>query len=156
MRCCGTSATTSTLSFEEAATIDAHRVFTHVMAPHPPFLYPWGGAASVPRRCWPDCGIFVHTYVDMGLTHEEWAAGMIAQVAALNGKLLDTIDRILDRHPDAVIVLFSDHGGREDRADEAELHRSFLAARTPDHPGLYAANPEAEEVIRTLLGAYGI
>ncbi len=54
-----------------------------------------------------------------------------------------------------MIVLFSDHGGRADRADEAELHRSFLAARTPDHPELYAANPEAEEVIRTLLGAYG-
>jgi len=54
-----------------------------------------------------------------------------------------------------VIVLFSDHGGRADWEDEAELHRSFLAARTPGHPGLYADNPKAEEVIRTLLGAYG-
>ena len=140
---------------EAAATTDAHRVFTHVMAPHPPFLHPWGGATSIPRRCWPGCGIFAPSFDDMGLTREEWEGGMSAQVAALNGKLLDTIDRILTRHPDAVIVLFSDHGGRADWADEAELHRSFLAARTPDHPGLYADDPKAEEVIRVLLGAYG-
>ena len=140
---------------EAAATTDAPRVFTHVMAPHPPFLAPWDGATSVPRRCWPSCGIFAPSFDDMGLTREEWAGGMAAQVAALNEKLLDTVDRILDQHPDAVIVLFSDHGGRADWADEAELHRSFLAARTPGHPDLYADDPKAEDVIRTLLGAYG-
>ena len=94
------------------------------------------------------------TYDHMEISRDEWEAGMGTQVAALNKRLLSTIDEVLARHPDAVIVLFSDHGGRADSDDTAELHRSFLAARTPDHPRLFANAPFAEEVIRTLLRSY--
>ena len=135
------------------ATTDAPRAFAHLMTPHPPFFYANGGEGE--PSCWPPCGLYAHTFEEMGISRDAWDEGMRAQVAALNDQLLRTIDRVLDRHPDAVIVLFSDHGGRADTTDIEELHRSFLAARTPGHPGLYAAKPAAEDVIRTLLGAYG-
>lgn len=137
------------------ATTDYRRIFAHVMDPHPPFLYPWGDPPTIPRWCWPRCGIYAHTFAELGTTHEAWAEGMAAQIEGLNARLLTTIDQVLERDPDAVIVLFSDHGGRADTADTAELHRSFLAARTPGHPGLYGDAPLAANVIRVLLAAYG-
>jgi hypothetical protein len=147
----------ASLAVQLDATVaaDSGRVFVHLMAPHPPFMVTDDGALVAPRRCWPQCGVFVSTYERMGLSRDEWAAGMVAQVSALNARLVDAIDRVLDDHPDAVIVLFSDHGGRADLADEAELHRSFLAARTPGYPGLYTDNPLAGDVLRTLFSAYG-
>jgi len=146
----------SNVAFElnEATTIDANRVFVHLMVPHPPFLPEQNGTLAIPRSCWPTCGLGAHTSQEMEISHAEWAAGMTTQVEWVNRQLLPAIDRVLAQHSDAVIVLFSDHGGREDWGDEAELHRSFLAARTPDHPGLYADNPVAEEIIRVLLATY--
>ena len=90
----------------------------------------------------------------MGVTEDRWADGMAGQLQVLNARLLETIDRVVDRHPDAVIVLFSDHGGRTSTADLDEWHRSFLAARTPGHPGLFSDEPRRDTIIRTLLSTY--
>jgi len=136
------------------ATGDDRRVFVHVMDPHPPFLYPWGDPPTIPRWCWPECGMYAYTFAELGISREAWAEGMAAQINGLNARILTTIDQVLDRDLDAVIVLFSDHGGRADAADTAELHRSFLAARTPGHPHLYGDAPLAADVIRVLLDAY--
>ena len=48
------------------------------------------------------------------------------------------IDEILAERSDAVIVLFSDHGGRMSLPGD-EVHHSFLAARTPGNARLFAA-----------------
>jgi len=131
------------------------RVFAHVMAPHPPFLYGAEGYAQTPRWCWPDCGLFTNFIEDLGISREQWGSGMAQQLEGLNERLLETVDELLARHSDAVVVLFSDHGGRTARAELDEWHRSFLAARTPGHPGLFAEAPRPDVVIRILLDAYG-
>lgn len=130
------------------------RIFVHLAAPHPPFLYGADGSTESPRWCWPQCGIFTNTIEDLGITRDQWAGGMAAQLEGLNARLIETLDDLIARRPDAVIVLFSDHGGRISTADQDEWHRSFLAARTPGHPGLFAAAPRPDTIIRTLLAAY--
>ena len=130
------------------------RIFVHLAAPHPPFLYGADGSADAPRWCWPQCGLFVNTVEGLGVSPDQWAGGMAAQLHGLNARLVETLDALIARHPDAVIVLFSDHGGRVSTADPDEWHRSFLAARTPGHPGLFAAAPSPDTIIRTLLSTY--
>ena len=71
----------------------------------------------------------------------------------MNIRVLAALDRILEEHSDAVIVLFSDHGGRY-RAGDEEAHRSFLAARTPGHPRLFEADPHPHAVLEMVREAY--
>jgi hypothetical protein len=80
---------------------------------------------------------------------------MAANLNVLNRRLLQAIDRLLEVHPDAVIVLFGDHGGRVSEADKEEWHLPFLASRTPGHPRLFADAPRPDTLIRALLATYG-
>ena len=127
---------------------DSTRTFAHVLAPHPPFLYA-GGVAD----CWPGCNIFDVTASNLGMSVEEWAARMSDQLGAVNSRVVAAIDLILEREPGAVIVLFSDHGGRYD-VDLAEVHHTFLAARTPGKPRLFDAEPHPHALLRLTLEAY--
>jgi hypothetical protein len=138
-----------------ATSTDDPRVFAHLMVPHRPFLYGPDGSDDVPRWCWPECQVFADSIQDLGITREQWKEGMTAQLDALHPRLLRAVDQILADEPDAVIVLFSDHGGRMDEDDRDEWYRSFLAARTPGHPGLFSDSPRPDTIIRTLLEAYG-
>jgi hypothetical protein len=126
----------------------ATRTFAHVLAPHPPFLYAGGLSA-----CWPGCDIFDVAARKLEISVDEWAERMDTQLRAVNERVLAAVDEILIEHPDAVIVLFSDHGGRYD-LDLDEVHRSFLAARTPGHPGLFADEPHPHAVLRLIDATY--
>ncbi|HEX9738730.1 MAG TPA: hypothetical protein VGA91_05810 [Candidatus Limnocylindria bacterium] len=130
------------------------RIFVHLVAPHPPFLYEADGSAGTTRQCWPECALFANSIEDRGTTRESWASSMTGNVKALNARVLAAVDRLIAAHPDAVIVLFSDHGGRISEAERDEWHRSFLAARTPGHPGVFADAPRPDTIIRTLLATY--
>ena len=114
---------------------DSSRTFTHVLAPHPPFLYAGGVAA-----CWPGCNIFDVAADRLEISVDEWANRMDGQLEAVNARVISALDAIIERDPDAVIVLFSDHGGRYD-VDLPEVHHTFLAARTPGNPRLFEAEP---------------
>lgn len=72
------------------------------------------------------------------------------RVEPLNPRLLEAVDSILERKPEATIVLFSDHGARYSLADPDEWHRSFLAARTPEHPALFADRPTPAGLLERL------
>lgn len=98
--------------------------------------------------------MFNGTMESLELTRIEWASGMDGNLRYLNGRVLDAIGTIVSREPDAVIVLFSDHGGRRTPSEPEEWHRSFLAARTPGHPDLFIGDPGPDEVLRTVLAAY--
>lgn len=124
------------------------RTFAHVLLPHPPFVY-----ADGLSPCWPGCNIFDVSTDKLDISRAEWADQMAIQLEAVNARVLGAVDTILDEHPDAVIVLFSDHGGRIDMESE-EVHHSFLAARTPDHPGLFAGEPHPHAILRLLREAY--
>ena len=130
------------------------RLFVHLMSPHPPFLYDLTGQTAGPRHCWPQCWL-TPTVEHMGISREAWASGMAANLSVLNGRLLETIDEVLEAQPDAVIVLFADHGGRVSEADLDEWHHPFMASRTPGHPQLFAEAPRPDTIIRTLLATYG-
>ena len=136
------------------ASGEHRRLFVHLMAPHPPFLHGSDGSEDAPRWCWPGCGAFTNQIEFLKVTKAEWADGMAAQLEYLNGLLLGAIDSVLARDPDAVIVLFSDHGGRYSEHDRDEWNRTFLAARTPGHPGLFADAPRPDVIIRSLFDAY--
>lgn len=124
------------------AATDEDHVFAHLLTPHPPF--PDGPA------CWPACSIFTNAKESQGLTTEEWAVGMQANLDYLNPRLLEAVDRMIVRHPDANIVLFSDHGARYSYDVPDEWHRSFLAARTPGQQGVFSRQPRPDALLRSL------
>lgn len=126
---------------------DSTRTFAHLIAPHPPFLYA-GGVAE----CWPGCGIFEVTPSSLGMSVEEWASRMNGQLGAVNARVLAAVDEILETHPDAVIVLFSDHGGKFN--GRPEMHHTFLAARTPGNSRLFEVEPHPHALLRLTLEAY--
>jgi hypothetical protein len=80
---------------------------------------------------------------------------MAASLDVLNARLLETIDAVLEKQPQAVIVLFGDHGARVSEDDRDEWHRPFLASRTPGHERLFADEPRPDVIVRTLLETYG-
>jgi hypothetical protein len=134
----------------QIATMDATRVFAHIAAPHPPFVFSTDEGAD----CWPGCHLWKTNSASLMLTREEWTDAMAAQIKELNGRLLATIDQIVTRRPDAVIVLFSDHGMRENREDQTEWLRILLAGRTPDHSMLFEDAPTPGAMMRLVLETY--
>jgi hypothetical protein len=121
---------------------DEERVFAHLLAPHIPYLYQ-GDSPAPPPSCWPTCGLF-----DLRVIN---SAGpqLDGYLQWLNTRLIESVDQIIARHPDAEIVLFSDHGGRFD-LNTAEWHRTFLAARTPSRPNLFAESPHPGSILPLL------
>ena len=103
--------------------------------------------------CWPSCNIFDVSNAKLRISRAEWVDQMAVQLDAVNARVLAAVDAILADHPNAVIVLFSDHGGRIDVESE-EVHRSFLAARTPDHPGLFEREPHPHAILRLISEGY--
>lgn len=136
-------------SLRIVATTDESRVFAHLLAPHPPFLYGEDGSAFPPPSCWPGCSA---QWVVAGdaTPPEEWLPGLAGTVRYLNSRLIETIDSIIARRPDAVIVLFSDHGGRLSLEDTDEWYQTLLVARTPEHPELFKNAPRPDMVLRLL------
>jgi len=138
-------------AFELLEATEETRVFAHLLAPHTPFLYDQAAPSAAPE-CWPVCSIVDINAQRLGITVDEWAAGTAGYLEYLNPRLLGAIDVITKRHPDATIVLFSDHGGRFVEPQDAEWHRSFLAARTPGTPRLFENAPHPGSIFEVLAG----
>ena len=135
---------------------DAHRlVLAHLFQPHLPFLWKADGSPMPVPDFWPRVNIFAAQIETMGMSLAEYSAAMHGDLATLNPKLLAMVDEIVARDPDGVIVLFSDHGSRYSlELKQTEWYHSFLAARTPGHPDLFAAEPVPTNLLRTLLPTY--
>jgi hypothetical protein len=135
---------------------DSHRlVLAHLFQPHLPFLWKADGDPVPLPFFWPRENIFAAQIETMGMDLADYSAAMKGDLATLNPKLLAMVDEIVRRDPDGVIVLFSDHGSRYSLAlKETEWYHSFLAARTPGHPDLFASEPVPTAILRTLLPIY--
>lgn len=135
--------------FDESLTLlsttDEFKVFAHLLAPHAPFIL---DGEPMPN-CWPGCQPFNGHLDQLGITAAEWNERLARQLDALNGRLLTTIDAIIERRPDAVIVLFSDHGMHPTHDPDA-LRRIFLAGRTPDRPMLFEDEPTPAGIVGRL------
>lgn len=136
-------------SLQTIATAEESHVFAHLLVPHPPFLYGEDGSPFPAPGCWPGC---ITQWMVAGdvIPRKEWLPGLAGTLAYLNARLIETIDSILVRRPDAVIVLFSDHGGRLSIDDHDEWFETFLVARTPEHPRLFEDSPRPDMVLRLL------
>ena len=147
--------TSSTLK-EFAADVN-RPTFTpaHVMAPHAPFVFgPDGSIAGAPP-CYPaSCGISHGYYKELGWAPGEYRDRLADQLETLNRLVLEAVDSIQARDPEAVIVVFSDHGLRFDRANHDERFRNLLTARTPGNAKLSGERPTLINVMPALMNAY--
>lgn len=143
-------------SLVSLADPDAHRlVLAHLFQPHLPFLWDAEGKPTKVPFFWPGVNIFAAQIETMGMTLPDYSAAMKGNLATLNPKLLAMVDAIVAKDPDAVVVLFSDHGARYSLdLKQTEWYQSFLAARTPGYPGLFADEPVPTAILRTLLPIY--
>ena len=146
----------STLDIAESESSDPLFVLTHVHSPHPPFvLQPAssGRRPSVPG-CFPACSLWEARAEILGITLDEYRAGLSLQIEALNELVLAAAREIVSADPDAVIVLMSDHGTRYSERDVPEHYRSFLAARTPGAAELFPEDESPVNIFRRLMAAY--
>jgi len=111
---------------EESAGTSPRFVFAHIMSPHSPYVFAADGSPADP--CGADC--FNH----VGPPNAELADRLIGQIRFLNDRVLIALDRITEVDPAGIIVLFSDHGLRRDRADMDEWYRTLFAARGQSFP----------------------
>jgi len=135
---------------------NAHRlVLAHLFQPHLPFLWNADGSPTKVPFFWPGVNIFAAQIETMGMSLSDYSASMKGDLETVNPKFLAMVDAIIAKDPGAVIVLFSDHGSRYSLALKlTEWYHSFLAARTPGHPNLFAADPRPVNILRTLLPLY--
>jgi hypothetical protein len=127
----------------------------HVFSPHPPFVFHRDGSPRPLLECYPRaCGMTMTEVDRLGISPEAYGEAMVEQVDYLNDQLLRTVDAIIDRDPTAVVVLFSDHGGRFAEGPSGEHFRTFMAARTPGHDRLFDGDVSLVNVFPTLLNAY--
>jgi hypothetical protein len=128
-------------------------VFAHVFGPHTPFVFDRSG--QIPRlSCDPECERWTFLHHEMPIGREEYEAAYADQVRYLNGLVLSAIDTIVTADPEAVVVVFSDHGARAEEGETDEWYRTFFAARTPGHPALFEQNPRAIAIFPSLFRAY--
>jgi hypothetical protein len=134
----------------------AHRlVLAHLFQPHLPFLWDADGKPLPAPFFWPRHKLLTGQIEVMGITVDQYAASMKAELDTLNRKLLVMIDEIVARDPDAVVVLFGDHGSRYSLdLQDSEWYRNFVAARTPGHPRLFGDAPTPSAFLRTLIPVY--
>jgi hypothetical protein len=80
-------------------------VLTHVVSPHPPFVFASDGTERIGQN--------VFTYFDgdgFPGTREEYVTGYRQQATFILNRMVALIERIVARSPDAIIVVHSDHG----------------------------------------------
>ena len=137
-------------SLQIVAETDESRLFAHMPVPHPLFLYGPDGLPFPPPSCWPSCSV---PWLVAGGTipREEWLPGLTGTLRYLNVRLVRIVDSIIAKRPDAVIVLFSDHGGRFSYNDPGEWHQTLLVARTPQRPMLFKNTPRPDMVIQLVI-----
>lgn len=124
--------------------------FAHLIPPHLPLLWGVNGEAIGPGACWYErsCSLYTVIADDLGLSPDEYGRALGWQIEALNQRVRAAVSQVVARDPDAVVVLFSDHGARyEPFADE--MHHTFLAARNaPPLAGPDGLFVELLEVVR--------
>jgi hypothetical protein len=127
-------------------------MLAHVMSPHPPFVFDASGELPPPLACYPAECRFGQTR-EIGLPADTFWDLYTDQLTYLNRLVLDAVDTIM-AHPDAVIIVFSDHGSRRTADDKAEWHRTLFAARTPGAADVFDGVSHAPAILPVLMNAY--
>ena len=129
--------------------------YDHILAPHPPFLFEADGSATPLRPCYPaSCPFWVNDFSGLDMTQDDYATALADELSYVNGRLLESLDRLTKSDPTAVVILFADHGMRFDPEDTAEHFENFFAARTPGKPEVFDASVSLVNVFPELFNAY--
>lgn len=126
-------------NLEAAAGKTPRFVFAHIYSPHPPYIFAADGGPAQP--CGGRCGN------QAGPPNRTLADRLIGQVRFLNGRVIEALDHIIKVDPKGIVIVFSDHGLRRDRADPDEWLRTLFAARGHSFPD----DVTTLEVLPTLL-----
>lgn len=124
--------------------------YAHVIAPHEPFVFDAAGQPVPLPQCFPRCWFWQPWDVR---SEDVFVQGYVPQVAYVNRRVLETVDRVIADDPEAVMVVMGDHGSRGLEDDE-EVFRNLMAVRSPGHPALLGRAPTPVNVLSTILNAY--
>lgn len=130
--------------------------WVHIPAPHLPLVLNADGSTRHldARRFDP------FSVAGFGLSEAQLRAAYTDELTYLNRRLLKVIGAIQDSaaaapgRPEPVIVIFSDHGYYYDETDTQARFASFLAASTPEAPGLLDGSPTPVNYFPLLLNRY--
>jgi hypothetical protein len=114
-------------------------VFAHIYSPHAPYVFNADGGPADP--CDAECANHA------GPPNSVLGDRLTGQIEFLNGRVLKALDHIIAFDPKAIVIVFSDHGLRRDRADMNEWFRTLFAARNFVFPD----NVTTLDLFRTLL-----
>ena len=132
-------------------------VLAHLPVPHWPFIFD--------DQCLPSRPVN-HAKEGLGLGSGEPAlvAAVGAQTTCVDTLLSTTVGRIVESDPDAVVIVFSDHGPDESTSTggarmpsalaSAKALGNLFAARTPGHEALFPEDITLVNVLPTLFNAY--
>ncbi len=98
------------------------------------FSGPPPDVSDEPLACWYEmkCSLYNGFLDNLWLTESEYIERARPQFDALNDRVLRAVERLVETDPDAVIVIFSDHGSRFRGLDDPEAHRVLFAAERHD------------------------
>jgi hypothetical protein len=137
-----------------APTTTPKFVFIHVGGPHLPIVFTASGESAARD-------VFGHTAQELSVTPARFEAAYTAEVEYLNRRVLGSIDQLLQRSDQPIVIVWSDHGseshldwGDAAKSDLAERFSNLLAARTPSRPGLLAADVTPVNIFATLFNSY--
>lgn len=116
------------------------RVFAHIVTPHAPYVYGPHGMLGAPE-CWPECDLFGR--------RPRNDPNLASTIEWLNQLLIELVDEIVIRHPNAQIVLFGDHGMRFADEPPDDAYKPLLLARTSE-PWIFADAPRPDQILRIL------
>jgi hypothetical protein len=131
-------------------------VFAHVMSPHAPQVFELDGAPIAER------GLILDDRLELNeLGPVEYIRRLDGQLRFLNTTTVEVVDRIIASDPDAVIVVFSDHGSGirvfpdDHRGSDADLRTAnLLAVRSPGRTGIIDDRSTLANLLPRLLRAY--
>jgi len=133
-------------------------VLTHIAGPHAPLIFERDGSPTLRRGM----KLTVADGVEASrLRWPEYVRRLEGQIGFLSARTLDLVDRIIDRDPEAVIVVFSDHGSgvrdapNDPGAVDADLRTAnLLAVRSPGRTGIIDDRSTLANLLPRLLRAY--
>jgi hypothetical protein len=133
-------------------------LFVHVVGPHMPAVF---DADGNPLRAENTFNWYSDTIIDRGVDAAEFGRQYVGQLRYLDELTVAAVERIVSADPEAVVIVFSDHGSRSRlnihepaASDFDEALANLFAARTPGHEQLFPDTITLVNVLPILFNAY--
>lgn len=143
-------------SLETFASVPTDAVFslTHVLAPHAPYVFSAEGGAADAPPCYPaTCAFFDNDPAVLGWSQAENRRRFQEHLTALNRLVVSAASDLRSRDPDAVIIVFSDHGAGWIEGGETPWANLLMVA-SPGHDQVLGDLPSLINVLPMVLNGY--